>query len=326
MPDSKSPEVALSATRIRRKTRLALAATALIPFLVLVYMLHVHVIPRLDGKRERMLAASLEGLVLFTGLLTAAGSYMIWDVARAVARSAAMVAATRKLGELEERGDEVGTMMSSSTRMLAIIEQQATEINTFAARLESTNRELEATNARLKDFSFKDDLTGLYNRRFFSIRLDDELSRYRRFNHPVSMVLLDVDGFKEVNDELGHAAGDETLREVGQLLLKHSRGINLIARYGGDEFAVLLVETAKAGARAYAQRLREVLGRHVFAHGRQLTASFGIASVPEDVTAPADEVIRAADDALYTAKRGGKNTVAGHEPAPVHIKTEKKVP
>jgi diguanylate cyclase (GGDEF)-like protein len=122
-------------------------------------------------------------------------------------------------------------------------------------------------------------------------------------------VLLDLDEFKEVNDRLGHGAGDETLRAVAELLLRYSRGINVICRYGGDEFAVLLVETSKAGARIYADRIRSVLATYLFAHGRRVTASFGIASLPEDVPPSGEELLRVADEALYAAKRAGKNRV-----------------
>ena len=93
----------------------------------------------------------------------------------------------------------------------------------------------------------------------------------------------------------------------------------MICRYGGDEFAVLLVETSKAGAKLYADRIRQVLSTHRFAHGRRLTASFGIASLPEDVAPGADDLMRAADEALYAAKRAGKNRVSVFEdvaPAP----------
>ena len=156
-------------------------------------------------------------------------------------------------------------------------------------------------------------MTGLYNRRFFSIRLEEEVSRFRRFNHPMSVVLLDLDDFKAVNDELGHATGDETLRGVGELLLKHSRGINVMCRYGGDEFAILLVETPKAGAQVYADRIRHVLEHHVFPHGQRISASIGIATLPDDVGAAAEDLLRAADEALYAAKRAGKNRVSAHE-------------
>ena len=210
-------------------------------------------------------------------------------------------------------GKDMGVMMGSFSRILGKIEEQGNEINDFAQRLETAYKELEFNNARLKEFSFKDEVTGLYNRRFFSIRLEEEVSRYRRFNHPVSVMLIDLDGFKDVNDELGHGAGDATLRDMADILLKYSRGINVICRYGGDEFAVLLVETSKAGARLYADRIRQVLATYPFANGRRVTASFGIAALPEDVAPAADDLIRAADEALYAAKRAGKNRVSVFE-------------
>jgi diguanylate cyclase (GGDEF)-like protein len=210
---------------------------------------------------------------------------------------------------MARRNDELGTLMHSFARMLGTIEQQAGEINSFAARLDVAYKELEAANARLKEASFKDEVTGLYNRRFFSLRLEEEISRFRRFNHPVSLVLLDLDGFKAVNDDMGHPAGDTTLRDVAQLLMRHSRGINVVARYGGDEFVVLLVETSKAGARLYADRIRQIVSAHVFPHGKPITASFGIASLPDDEASTSEELIKLADEALYVAKRAGKNQV-----------------
>jgi diguanylate cyclase (GGDEF)-like protein len=171
------------------------------------------------------------------------------------------------------------------------------------------NRENSAY-ARLKDFAFKDEVTGLYNRRFFSIRLEEEVSRHRRLKHPVSVVLIDLDGFKSVNDNLGYPVGDETLRGVAEILMRHSRGINVICRYGGDRFAALLVETSKAGARLYADRIRYVLSSSKFVHKHRMTASFGIASLPEDVAPTAENLILAADGALSVAKRDGKNRVA----------------
>jgi diguanylate cyclase (GGDEF)-like protein len=208
---------------------------------------------------------------------------------------------------------ETAALLSTFSRVLAGVELQASEIERFADRLDLAYKDIQTSSARLKEFSFKDEVTGLYNRRFFSIRLEEEVSRYRRFSHPVSVVLLDLDGFKAVNDELGHGAGDETLRGVADVLMRNSRGINVICRYGGDEFAILLVETSKTGARLYADRIRYVLPGYRFTHGRRVTASFGIASVPEDVAPQAEELIRAADEALYAAKRSGKNRVSVYE-------------
>src|SRR5205807_7379768 len=239
-----------------------------------------------------------------------AGAYVICDVGRTVARIAEMLGSERAISGLGRRKDEVGTLMTSFNRMLETIEQQAAEINSFASRLDQAYKELESTNARLKETSFKDEVTGLYNRRFFSIRLEEEMQRHRRFNHPVSVVLMDLDGFKAVNDELGHAVGDETLRDISQILMKHSRGINVVSRYGGDEFVVLLVETSKAGARLYADRIRQVVSTYPFSHGKRITASFGIASLPDEEAQTSEDLVRAADDALHAAKRAGKNQVA----------------
>ncbi|MEK6666749.1 MAG: GGDEF domain-containing protein [candidate division NC10 bacterium] len=306
-------DVLITGQRIRRKILLSLAFCSGIPLLLLTYVLYAQVVPLMDPVGHRGLILGLQVLIIFVGLLMAAGGYVIWDVARAVARTAEFIAASKHFEGAEGRRDEIGLLMSSFSRMLTTIEAQSAEINAFAARLDSAYKELELSNSRLKEFSFKDEVTGLYNRRFFSVRVEEEVSRCRRFNHPVSVVLLDLDDYKVINDELGHGAGDETLREVAQLLLKHSRGINVLCRYGGDEFAVLLVETSKAGARLYADRIRQVLATHPFAHGRRVTASFGVASLPEDVAPATDELIRAADEALYAAKRAGKNRVEGYD-------------
>ncbi len=299
----------------RRKISLALTLTALVPLLILAYSLYASLMTWFG--QETLYGRDLlwsHALLVFTGLLMAAGGFVIWDLGTTVRRTAETVAATSRIeSAVAEKTDQIGILMGSFSRMLGTIETQTGEINQFASRLDAAYRELESTNARLKEVSFKDEVTRLYNRRFFSIRIEEEVSRYRRFKHPVSVVLLDLDGFKAVNDELGHAMGDETLRGVGELLLKHSRGINVICRYGGDEFAILLVETPKPGAQIYADRIRHVLEHHVFPHGQRISASFGIATLPEDVGASADDLLRAADEALYSAKRAGKNRVSTHE-------------
>jgi diguanylate cyclase (GGDEF)-like protein len=320
-----------AARRIKRKILIAITLTAFLPMLVVAYLLYNYALPLLEPEAQ---ARNLPWMLVMlggTGLLMAAGSFMLWDLATSIVRHADSADTPRRVApppgtprpvpspettavqQYVQQSDEVDSLMQSFSRMLVTIEQQASDVNEYARRLDAAYKELESTSAQLKEFSFKDEVTGLYNRRFFSIRLEEEVSRYRRFNHPVSVVLLDLDGFKAVNDELGHAAGDETLRAMAEILLKQSRGINVICRYGGDEFAVLLVETSKSGARLYADRIRYVLSTWTFSHGRRVTASFGIASLPEDVAPAADELIRAADEALYAAKRAGKNRVSVHE-------------
>jgi diguanylate cyclase (GGDEF)-like protein len=308
MPDSAHLDVARAGRRLRRRLLLALLLSSLLPLLVLAYVVHRYVVPGFDRGATPL--AGVETLLLFTAIGIAAGGWIIWSLVQTVAGMADVMAKAPRLEELESRSDEIGSLMATFSRMFETIEQQATEINSFATRLDAAYRELEATNARLRETSFKDDVTGLYNRRFLSVRLEEEISRHRRFNHPVSIVLLDLDDFKAVNDEFGHAMGDDTLREVGAILMRHSRGINVVSRYGGDEFAVLLVETSRAGARLYADRICEVMARHSFSHGRIITASVGVAGLPDDEAASGEQLVKLADEALYAAKRSGKNQVA----------------
>ena len=308
-----SGDIASTGHLLKRKVLLALTLSSLVPLLVLAYVVYRYVRPELSPT-DVTTFYGLHALLLFTVLAMVGGAYIIWDLGRAFAKIAELLSREPKLAELGGRSDEVGTLMRSFSNMLGTVEQQAIDINTFAMRLDAAYRELEATNAKLKETSFKDEVTGLYNRRFFSLRLEEEISRFRRFNHPVSVVVLDLDGFKSVNDEFGHAVGDETLRDVGQILMKHSRGIHVVSRYGGDEFAVLLVETSKSGARLYADRIRQVVATFPYSHGKRVTASFGVASLPDDEASTSEELFRAADEALYAAKRAGKNQVVAAGP------------
>jgi diguanylate cyclase (GGDEF)-like protein len=307
MPGDGSSDLATAGRRLRVKVVVALALACGVPLLALAYV-----------SRTLSLPPTLQTLALLAALAALAGAYIIWDVGGTVARIAHVLASEPSGRRHDGPRDESGTLMGFVNRMLGTLDQTAAENAGLKARLDATYRELEATKAQLKETSFKDEVTGLYNRRFFSLRLEEELSRYRRFNHPVSVVLLDLDGFKAVNDSLGHAVGDDTLRDVAQILMKHSRGINVVSRYGGDEFAVLLVETSKAGARLYADRIREVVAKYPFPHGKILTASFGVASLPDDEADTAEGLFRSADEALYAAKRAGKNQVAA-SPSPQRV-------
>src|SRR5678816_3728798 len=309
MPPRPRAPATPAARRIKRKILVAITLTAFLPMLVVAYLVYSYAFPLLDAQTQ---AHDLPWMLVMlggTGLLMAAGCFMLWDLATSVVRHA-----DPPNGKVTvPKPGTPAPVANPETAAVQQYVQQADDVNEYARRLDTAYKDLGSTSAQLKEFSFKDEVTGLYNRRFFSIRLEEEVSGYRRFNHPVAVVLLDLDGFKEINDELGHAAGDETLRGMAEILLKYSRGINVICRYGGDEFAVLLVETSKGGARLYADRIRYVLPGFHFVHGRRVTASFGIASLPEDVTPAPDALIRAADEALYAAKRAGKNRVSVYE-------------
>jgi diguanylate cyclase (GGDEF)-like protein len=165
-----------------------------------------------------------------------------------------------------------------------------------------------------------DELTGLANLRAFHSILDLEVERARRFNTPLALVMLDLDHFKQINDEYGHMQGDEVLELVADVLRDFSRDIDAPARYGGEELAVILPQTDARGAALLAERMREAVeGLEVpRVDGRgslRLRASFGVAALPESATAR-DDLIAAADAALYRAKRAGRNRVERAEPVP----------
>jgi diguanylate cyclase (GGDEF)-like protein len=172
--------------------------------------------------------------------------------------------------------------------------------NNMVARLRESRRELER-------LSITDDLTGLYNRRYVMEALDNELRRSRRLEHPFTLLMLDVDRFKEYNDAYGHLTGDAALARVAAILKESTRDVDCAARYGGEEFVVLLPETAARGATETAQRIQERLARDELLGGK-LTLSVGVAQFPEDGESP-EELLAGADAALYQAKREGRNRV-----------------
>lgn len=170
-----------------------------------------------------------------------------------------------------------------------------------------------ADNHRLHALAHTDPLTQLVNRRALTIRLVTEMERVRRYNAPLSMLLVDIDHFKLVNDTYGHLAGDEVLATVATLLQRAVRSVDMVARYGGEEFVVVLPETGRQGAVAFAERIREKIAAHGFRmrepHDIHITASIGVASYPSPRLDSVEDLFRAADIALYRAKGSGRNLV-----------------
>lgn len=170
-----------------------------------------------------------------------------------------------------------------------------------------------ADNHRLEALAQTDPLTGLVNRRALTVRLLSEMERVRRYNAPLSMLLLDLDHFKVVNDTYGHLAGDDVLMGVASLLQRVVRAVDLVARYGGEEFLIVLPETSKQGAIAFAERVRDRIATHRFNMSRsqtvRITASIGVATYPAPGLESVEDFFRAADHALYRAKGNGRNLV-----------------
>ena len=174
---------------------------------------------------------------------------------------------------------------------------------------------LEEKVRRLEGLATTDFLTALLNHRAFRDRLDEETSRANRYLRPFSLLMLDIDHFKRINDHYGHQAGDDILRQLGEILRRSFRESDITARYGGEEFAVVLLETAGESAKAQAERLRVAVESHIFLINNKttlrLTISVGAADYPTDSN-QADGLIMAADAALLRAKRISRNLVCSY--------------
>ncbi len=158
----------------------------------------------------------------------------------------------------------------------------------------------------MRRLAITDDLTNLCNRRHFLERLQSELDRARRYAVPFSLMFLDIDNFKELNDSFGHQVGDRVLAELGAILKHWARSSDLVARYGGEEFVVLLPMTEKPRALLAAERLRTRIQRHTFYRRKKLTVSAGVAGFPMDGDT-VDRLLGCVDEALYMAKKTGRN-------------------
>ncbi len=177
---------------------------------------------------------------------------------------------------------------------------------------------------RTKELSTRDDLTGLFNRRYFFDHLDNEVQRARRYQRVFSLLMLDLDDFKRYNDTHGHLKGDEALKKVARLLQTSTRRADVVARFGGEEFVVLLPEISKAGAAVVAEKIRAAVEKYPFAGGGTLpdgkvTITIGLATYPHD-SQECVELVDLADQALYVGKQQGGNRVSApptqHERTP----------
>jgi len=162
---------------------------------------------------------------------------------------------------------------------------------------------------RVRQLAYVDGVTGIFNRRYFELRLAEEIARSSRHNLSFSLIMMDIDHFKQLNDEFGHLLGDEVLRQVSGILGQQLRKSDVLSRYGGEEFAIITPETAVESAQAVADKLRRVVESwHFPAVVRPVTISAGVAEFPTQ-GGSRDELVQSADEALYAAKQSGRNRV-----------------
>lgn len=184
-------------------------------------------------------------------------------------------------------------------------------------RIRDLHSQLLFANEKLKELVDTDDLTGLFNMRSLYQRLDFELERGKRFSRDVCVVMMDMDYFKTVNDGHDHLFGSYVLSEIGKIIHANTRNIDIPARYGGDEFLVVLTEVDNRGAMLFCERLRNAIELRTFVNGEDsinLTISLGFAITVPGESITARELVRRADHALYEAKHGGRNQTRFYTP------------
>lgn len=165
---------------------------------------------------------------------------------------------------------------------------------------------------RAQRLAITDGLTGLYNRRYFEERLDEEIHRSRRYDRPMSIIMIDIDFFKQFNDTCGHLKGDDVLRQLSHILQDYSRETDITARYGGEEFVMILPETSLESSRMLGERIRQAVDKAVFEGEEQIpatkiTVSVGVSCLTDDEGGY--DALERADRALYKSKQAGKNLV-----------------
>ncbi|HXW90198.1 MAG TPA: sensor domain-containing diguanylate cyclase [Terriglobales bacterium] len=179
---------------------------------------------------------------------------------------------------------------------------------------------------RVRKLAYLDGLTGIFNRRFFEFRITEEIERVRRFGSSMGVIMIDIDQFKRLNDEFGHLLGDEVLRQVASILHQQVRRFDIVCRYGGEEFVVLLLQTSPQHSLQVAEKLLRMVENWQFPGvPRAVTISAGAANYPEHGSTR-DELVEAADRALYAAKQAGRNRAClATRPAPAEGTRQKKV-
>jgi diguanylate cyclase (GGDEF)-like protein len=171
----------------------------------------------------------------------------------------------------------------------------------------SHEQQVRQSNEKLHSLVVRDGMTGLFNHAFMEQLIGDAINRSKRSKNPLSLLMIDVDSFKQINDTLGHNAGDEVLKQIVKLLEGSKRSTDYLGRWGGDELVMLLTDTNLQGATNLAEKLRSLVENHPFPYHRRLTISLGASEYAEQDTVPG--FIERADAAMYRAKHGGRNRV-----------------
>ncbi|VVC83107.1 DUF484 family protein [Sideroxydans sp. CL21] len=272
-------------------------------------------------EREKSGASEVRGLVLLEKLRTDdpvlyLGAFDM-DHPRAIFDTLPSESRSMILLPLMRKNELIGCLNLASCKTERFTDDSSTDFIERLANIFSICLENSLNHERLKNVGFTDALTGIFNRRYFESRCQEEVASIRRHKTPLACMFLDIDKFKRINDSFGHPAGDEVLRNISKQIKTQLRGNDVLARFGGEEFVVLLPQTGLQHACEIAERIRSTIALQPFQitpkNSLSVTISIGVALAPDELDgddrAVAHKLISTADEALFQAKRKGRNRV-----------------
>ena len=215
-----------------------------------------------------------------------------------------------KLGAMDYLVKDADTLNRLPGICKEVLERSRLEVENIRLiqELKSVNSKLTAANKKLEELSRMDDLTKIFNRRYLLEQLEQEILRAKRYKHPLSLAIIDLDDFKQINDNHGHIVGDEVLSEFSLVLSEHLRRTDIFGRYGGEEFGIIFTATTLQKAVDACEELRQVMGKFRFgSSGSHITISIGVSELEEDMLM--QDLIESADKGMYHGKQNGKNQV-----------------
>lgn len=302
----------LAREKLRKLIFISFVLSSLLPILIVIFIGINYVLPDLTpDQTDKLRSAFTYGL--WTMFLFPSLSFFLLSQWMGSLENLTEEIKSKSVGILEgvedsgEETDEITTIRNVVDGLHAELQEKMNKLNEYSKKLIDSNIELS-------ELSITDDLTGLYNRRHFHLRLNEEIDRSERYGHDLALIMIDVDGFKQYNDTLGHQAGDVLLKKVSKFFRDNIRKTDVPFRSGGDEFAIVLMECNIKDAVSVANKLCEVVSGYVFDGMEKLpsdkiTISCGVASYSKGMT----DLVREADRLLYEAKNAGKGLVRGGE-------------
>lgn len=282
--------------------------SSLLPILIVIFIAINYVFPILHPEQAENLGQVFIYCLLVMFLFPSLSFFLLFQ--RMISLENLTEEIKSKSVDIVEGGEDLEGENEIAT-IRRIVDGLHNELQEKINKLNEYSKKLIDSNIELSERSVTDSLTGLYNRRHFESRLREEISRAERYGHNLSLIIFDIDDFKQYNDILGHQAGDELLKKIGFITKNNIRGTDIAVRYGGDEFAVLLAECDVKGAEAVANKLVEAVSNyHFFADSGEIpfkgtTISCGVASYSKGMK----NFIGEADKLLYEAKNAGKGLV-----------------